>query len=33
MPLEILAIPAVIFGVLGFIRGLGAYKRANSNNS
>gem|GEM_PF-3926287 len=33
MPLEILAIPAVIFGILGFIRGLGAYKRANDHNS
>jgi len=31
MPLEMLAIPAVIFGVLGFIRGLGVYKRVKKD--
>jgi len=31
MPLELLAIPAVIFGVLGFIRGLGVHKKAKEN--
>jgi len=29
MPLELLAIPAVIFGIFGFIKGLKAYKKVN----
>jgi hypothetical protein len=28
MPLELLAIPAIIFGVIGFISGINAYKKA-----
>lgn len=30
MPLELLAIPALIFGIFGFIKGLKAYKKVKS---
>ena len=30
MPLELLAIPAIIFGILGFIKGLNAHKNKSN---
>jgi len=31
MPLDILAIPALIFGILGFIKGYHTYKKATKD--
>lgn len=32
MPLELLIIPAIIFGILGFVRGVSAYKRVRNKS-
>lgn len=32
MPLELLILPAVVFGILGFVRGVSAYKRVQDKS-